>query len=141
MKNALDMITDVRGLLNVSSITSQINGGIWPGDRPAGSDKIDLVVNAITITNSQIQTGSGNVNIYAPLLIQTINGKQSKLPDYVKLSSLVKLVQDAIDERYEKTFRVEVDEGSGKIYEDTDGSYFANVKFYYQSYNKNYKNI
>lgn len=141
MKNTFDMMTDVRSLINVASITSLINGGIWIEKKPDNSEKVDLVINAITISNDQFQVGAGNVNIHSPTVLQTVNGKQSKFPDYAKLSILVKELEAVLDAKYKLSFSTEVGDRSGKIYEDDDGSFFANVPFIYRSYNKNYKNI
>lgn len=137
MKDVFDMVTDVRSLVNVPSITGQINGRVFPNMRPDGrSEFADLVVNGISITNTQQQIGSGNVNGYVPAIL--VDGE--KVADQAKLSAIGKSITGLIDGQYRDSFRVFAEDGS-ELMQDTDGSYFVNVPFKYYSIQENYKHI
>lgn len=141
MKDAFDVMTDIRGLVNVPAITGLINGGIWPNTRPNNSNKIDLVINCNSISNTATQIGYGNVNIYVPTLsTPNGNGGQQQTPDYAKMKQITSAITPLIDTQFKYSFQVEV-EDSGNVFQDTDGSWFANIGFKYYSYNKNYNNI
>ncbi len=133
-KDGFDAITDVRGLINIPSVLALLGTGgkVDPSIKTTGSDVKGIVVNLLGITNDQDQIAIGNVNCYAPAIISTINGKQVSLPNQAALSTLAKAITPLIDEQYKTTFRVWVEENA-TIVQDTDGSYFASIKFRYQS--------
>lgn len=140
-KDGFDIVTDVRGLVNTPAIIALLQGGkVDPSVKTTASNVKGIVVNSIGITNTADQIGYGNVNCYCPSLVSTINGKAVQLPDQSALSTLAKAVKPLIDEIYKPTFRVWI-EDLPVIIQDTDGSYFANMKFRYQSIQNNYTNI
>lgn len=140
MKDAFDVMTDVRSLINVPAFSSLITGGIWPNNRPNNSTKIDVVVGVASVSNTQIQRAYGNVNIYVPT-ISTPDGKggQQQTPDYAKMNALCKAAIPLLDVQYKQTFELEVDQ-AGSIFQDTDGSWFINIPYNYRSYNKEFNN-
>lgn len=140
-KDGFDVVTDVRGLVNVPSIISLLQGGlVEPSIKSTDASVMGIVVNSTGITNTQDQIGFGSVNCYAPAIETTVNGKVQQLPDQASLSAMVKAVKPLIDGIYEETFRVWV-EDMGNVYQNPDGSYFASVRYRYQSIQDNYKNI
>jgi hypothetical protein len=141
MKDTFDVITDVRSLLNVPAVTDLVTGKIWADSRPNNSGKIDLVVNCNAITNTATQIGYGNVNGYVPSLsVPDGKGGMQQSPDYAKMSSLCKAISPFIDTQFRETFHTEV-EDAGKVFQDTDGSWFFNISFKYYSIQDNYQNI
>lgn len=140
MKDGFDVVNDVRSLINIPTITSQIDGKIWPDMRPNNRVKTDIVINCNSISNSVDQIGFGNVNIYVPGITETVDGQQWKKPDHYRLNSLCKLILPYIETQWRETFRTEV-EDSGNIFQDTDGSWFVNIGFKYYSLQSNYQNI
>lgn len=140
MKDVFDMVTDIRSLINIPAITGLINGKVWPTERPAGRAETDFVVNGLAITNTPDQIGYGNVNIHVASLTETANGRTYSMPDQAKLSALAKAVTPYLDAQFKYSFRTEIEEGA-RIVQDTDGSWFVNIKVKYYSYNKNYQNI
>jgi len=138
MKDSFDITIDVRGLLNVSAITALLgaDGKIFQTERPTGRTTFtDIVINALGITNTTLQKGSGNVNCYVP----TVTSGSVKVADQAKMMLLSRAVIALIDEQYKTTFQTWI-EDSQNILQDTDGSYFVNIPFEYQSV-QNYKNI
>jgi hypothetical protein len=141
MKDGLDVVTDVRSLINIQAITGLIDGKIWSNQRLNNSTKTDIVVNCNSISNTAIQIGFGNVNIYVPaLIIASGNGGTQQYPDYAKMNTICKAVTPYLDTQFKATFRTEIEE-SGNVYQDTDGTWFINIGFKYYSMQTNYKNI
>ncbi|RZJ90975.1 MAG: hypothetical protein EOO20_06595 [Chryseobacterium sp.] len=141
MKDGFDVVTDVRGLINTPAIQGLLGGGkIEPSVKSTASTVKGIVVNSISISNTADQIGFGNVNCYAPAISSTVNGKTVLLPDQQALSTLAKAIMPLIDGVYSASFRVWV-EDMAVILQDTDGSYFANIRFRYQSIQENFKNI
>ncbi|MCZ4244978.1 hypothetical protein [Pedobacter punctiformis] len=141
-KDGFDLVSDVFKLINVSSVQILLGekGKVEPSVKSTDSSTKGIVVNSISISNTSDQIGFGNVNCYAPSISSTVNGKAVQLPDQATLSNLVKAVKPLIDGIYKPTFRVWIEE-LGVILQDTDGSYFANLTFRYQSIQDNYTNI
>ena len=138
MKDSFDITIDVRGMLNVPVILTLLgaDGKIFQTERPTGRTNFtDIVINALGITNTSLQKGSGNVNCYVP----TITSGTVKVADQAKMMALSRAVIALIDEQYKATFQTWVDSAQ-TILQDTDGSYFVNIPFEYQSL-QNYKNI
>jgi hypothetical protein len=139
MKDCFDVTTDVRGLLNVPSITNLLgpNGNIYQTERPSGrANMTDLVINCLGVTNEALQKGSGNINAYAPAIVSNT----VKLADQLRLSALAKAIIPLIDAQYKSSFQTWLDEVP-TVMQDTDGSYFVNIPFEYQSVQTEFKNI
>ncbi len=136
MKDNFDMVQDIRSLINVPAITSLIDGKIYPNIRPDNSQKADLVVNGLGVTNTQQQIGSGNINGYVP----KINQGGILVADQARLKTLGKAIVDLVDGVYKDSFRVYV-EDTPEIVRDTDGSYFVNIGFKYYSIQEEFKTI
>lgn len=68
MKTTFDTDAILFSLLQNSPVKNAINGGIYVGDdRPNDSDKEDIVVNSIDLTQDYLpQIGTSNVNIFVP---------------------------------------------------------------------------
>ncbi len=140
-KTTFDMVEDVRGLLNVSTVTSLLNGGlVEPELKSTPQDVKGIVIGALGITGSQIQVGNGNVNIHAPMIESKVNGKPIFLPDQEFFSNLTKVIKSLLDGITAPTFKLEITSCSG-IIQDADGSYFANLRYRYTSTQKRYKKI
>jgi len=142
MKDGFDVVTDVRALLNTQNMLALLGTGgkVEPSVKSTASTVKGIVVNSISVSNTPDQIGFGNVNCYAPAISSTVNGKTVLLPDQASLSTLAKAVPPLIDGVYSASFRVWI-EDAAVIMQDTDGSYFANIRFRYQSIQENFKNI
>jgi hypothetical protein len=143
MKDSLDMVTDVRSLINVQAIIDMLGEGkIYPHTRPAGrKDKMDIVVNALGVNNDAYQTGTANINLYAPAIKATQDaGNLQYLPDYFKLNALLKAVSPLVESQFRDTFHTDVSD-PGTPLTDADGSAFVSIQLNYYSIQNNYKNI
>jgi beta-galactosidase/beta-glucuronidase len=141
MKDAFDIIKDIRSLINVQAVTSLLTGAIWSDFRPDNRQlKSDIVVNSLGITNTQMQVGFANVNVYVPKSQQTIDGVSQLYPDQAKMLQMGKLLVPLLETQWRDTFHTEV-EDPGTTVKDTDGSYFISIRVKYYSVQDNYKNI
>lgn len=133
-KDGFDLVNDVIGLVKIPSILALLGTGcrVDASFKTTGSDKKGIVVSSIGITNVADQIGIGNVNCYVPAISLTVNNKATLLPDHPALTTLAKAIAPLIDEQYHPTFRCWVLENA-TIMQDNDGSYFANIRFRYQS--------
>ncbi len=93
MKTSFDLNSIVFRLLN-SEAGSAINGGIYTeDDRPADSDKEDIVINTIDSTQAYLpQIATSNVNIYVPDSTKNINGKNQMTMNKTRLNAITKIV-------------------------------------------------
>lgn len=140
-KNGFDVVSDVRSLLNVQGVISLLEGGfVEPNIKSTDRYVRGIVVNTTGISNTQDQIALGSINCYAPSIEATVMGRQVQLPDQATLSLLVKAVEPLIDNIHRASFRVWVWD-NGRIFQDADGSYFATIRYRYQSLQENYKRI
>lgn len=145
MKDGFDMVTDVWALINIPSVTSLLGAGgvVWRDVKPAnrGANYCDIVVNSLGVTNSQMQRGIANVNIFVPTIArQQPDGSKQPMPDREKLNAITKAVQPLLDTRWMPTFHTEI-EDTGDPVQDTDGSWYVNIELNYYSIQTNYQNI
>ncbi|WP_183560686.1 hypothetical protein [Mucilaginibacter sp. SP1R1] len=142
MKNGFDMVTDVRSLINVPAVLDLIDGEIYPDARPTGRQFMtDIVVNSLGVNNAVFQKGTPNINIYAPNMITTQpDGSVQQLPNYVRLSEIVKAITTCVETQYRETFNTEITD-PGTLLQDADGNWFASMQLAYQSIQSNYQNI
>lgn len=62
------------------------------GERPDNSEAEDIVINTITVTHDKPQSGTSNVNIFAPDIRVRIHGKEQRKADRERL----RIIGDAI---------------------------------------------
>lgn len=66
-----------------------ISGGVFvQGERPDDSEAEDIVINTITITDEKPQTGTSNVNIFAPDKKVRIRGREQRKADRERLRKI-----------------------------------------------------
>ncbi len=93
MVTTLDAVNTIYDILKDGSLT--ISGDVYKLDsRPAGSEKEDVVVNAITMLDGIIQDGTCNINIHVP--DKNVAGDTAiyKIPNTDRLSAIGKQVVD-----------------------------------------------
>jgi len=135
MKTGLGVAKDIRSLINLPVITTGLTGKIYQFKRPLNSKLVDIVIGIQGIDNEQFQQGTVNVNVHVPNLIS-----DSTMPDLETLDRLSTLLMPLLDTQYRNDFYTIVASPS-VIYQDTDGSHFANIKVDYYSIQEDYKNI
>lgn len=134
MKTGLDAVIDVWSLINVQSVTGQITGRIYQFEGP-GDERMNYVLNCQGLNNDAYQYGLININAHAPNLMS-----DKRMPDMTVLKKMVDLVTPLVETQFKETFSTALFE-QPKIFKDTDGTFFANIKVEYRSFQSNYKNI
>lgn len=73
----------------VASGKVKISGGVYvQGERPDNSEAEDIVINTITVTGEKPQTGTSNVNIFAPDKKVKIRGQEQRKADRERLRTI-----------------------------------------------------
>lgn len=100
MKTSFDTDTILYRILKDSPVKAAVNGDIYyTGDRPNDSDKEDIEINSVTLTQDYLpQLGKSNVNIYVPDIMVRINGKDQKKVNRTRLNELAKMAINSIKE-------------------------------------------
>lgn len=139
MKDSLDMVEEVYELVNIPIVNDAIDGVVMKYQRPFKSIKTDVVVNAIALGDEAYQSGSFNINIHAPNLVtkfdDVTDNKQPNIPKFKQVWGIIKpLLEVGSFEDcniYPKPM---------ELYQDADGSWYANIKVDYYSFNEEFKN-
>lgn len=100
MYNSFDTDSILFKILNKSLLKETLTGDIYfDGDRPANSNKEDIVINTITLTQDfHPQMGESNINIYVPDMIVNIEGNQQTVANRIRLKELSIIALTAIKE-------------------------------------------
>lgn len=123
MKSALDAINIIYQVVNSSTLKTAINGTINKLKRPTGSTKEDIVINAITLGDTNFQEGVFNVNIYVP----NVSASKSSLPDTARLRELGNISLTVLQEVSGDDYIFWI--ASQSIFEETDINYhFLNTR-------------
>lgn len=104
MKHCSSIDTDdILFRLIQEAITSgkvKISGGVFvQGERPDDSEAEDIVVNTITVTHEKPQTGTSNVNIFAPDKKVRIHGREQRKADRERLRAIGDALVAFLDEQ------------------------------------------
>lgn len=94
MKQTFDLDEILYRLLNGNSdLKSSISGSIYLGQRPDGSEKEDIVVSTISLTQEYIpQIATSNINVHVSDLLQSVEGKQMKFENRVRIKAITEKV-------------------------------------------------
>ena len=101
MKTVIDIVDDIAQLINVPSVTTIIDGGVYSDGRPDGSRKQDVSINSLPVTGEQLQKAVVNVNVHAPNLVLTIGTQpDNSQPNRKKLKQvsdvIIQILKDAL---------------------------------------------
>lgn len=94
MKQTFDLDEILYRLLNANSdLKSSISGSIYLGQRPDNSEKEDIVVSTISLTQEYVpQIATSNINIHISDLLQSVEGKQMKFENRVRIKAITEKV-------------------------------------------------
>ena len=99
MKTPVKLTQDVFSMIDVPAVKNSISGSVYPGKRPDGSRKEDVVVNCLPVTGDQLQKGVVNVNIHVPNLQITISGQaDNSQPDLKRIQEIFEVIEPIIDD-------------------------------------------
>ncbi|GEM_PF-664244 len=121
-------------ILNASSeLKAMISGGIYKeAFRPTNSNKEDICINTISLTQENPQIGVHNINSYTAALKQKLNGIDESVPNTPKLKALAEKVKQVLDlavlqEEYKNySFRI-TGQRTLKNLDSTNPEYYQNL--------------
>ena len=129
MKQIFDTDAILFSLLNKSAVKDIINGSIYvSGDRPTGSQKEDIVVDTIFLTQDfHPQIGTSVVNIYVPDGLLKIEGKQQKMANRVRMKELSGKVLEVLREAMTPGLKIFI-ESQNVLAETAIEQHFVNIR-------------
>lgn len=133
--NGLQITSIIYRLLAGSEVKAAISGDIYKNVRPKNSGLEDVVVNTLTASFDQLQSGTANVNIHVPSLSVEIDGRQDEQPDTARMEVLAGMAEVALRDVWEEDWHIEVSQ-PGLLIED-NGTYYVNIRIKYYSINLN----
>lgn len=140
MKTGIQMVVDVAKLLQVPQVTGLISGKVWQHQRPANSNREDIVVNSLALTNQQLQKGVVNVNIHVPNASVVVDSvTDNTLPDLAKMHAIEQAVIPLLEARWEDSFHTDIDEPGQPFQDGTN--WYLNIRVNYHAVQMNYQNI
>lgn len=99
MKTSFDTDDIMYQILSSNTeLKNMVTGGIYKGERPDSSEKEDIVINTITVTQELPQQGASNVNIYVPDMSIKIAGKPQRKANTERLRALTNKVLSVLDD-------------------------------------------
>ena len=129
MKQTYDIESIVyQALRSNQTLVNELNGGVYLGQRPVNSDKEDVVINTIALTQEfKPQLGTSNINIHVADKVVTIGGAQQKVEDRVRLKQLSELVLTTIRAGIVKGMKMVV-ENQSTLKEPEISQHFVNIR-------------
>jgi hypothetical protein len=135
MTNTFDEVDIVWTKLNNSSLKTAITGAIYKNRRPAGSDKEDIVINALPVNNADIQQGIVNVNIHVPNLTVSANGTvDNNIPNHTRLKELTVMALAILADNWEEGINYDVQQ-QNLLMDDTGTDHFVNIRLLFNAIN------
>ena len=129
MKQTYDIESIVyQALRSNQTLVNELNGGVYLGQRPVNSEKEDVVINTIALTQEfKPQLGTSNINIHVADKVVTIGGAQQKMEDRVRLKQLSELVLTTIRAGIVKGMKMVV-ENQSTLKEPEISQHFVNIR-------------
>lgn len=143
MKTGIEMVQDGYQLLNVDAVLSLISGKIYLFERPQNSDKQDIVLNTLALTNDQLQQGVFNVNYHCPNIkgLVIAGETDNTQPDIVSMLQVVKVILSILNQYQGFDYRLSAQTSGLPIKDNGDGSWYINTRVNYSAFQQNYSNI
>ena len=141
MKTNIDMVNDAYKQLNESGVKALIDGVLIRYRRPKDSKKTDIVVNSVSISNTQLQRGVFNINVHVPNLVGVKFDEvaDNQQPDINKLKAISDYIIPYFDSNWQYDYHTDIE--PPVPIQDSDGTWFMNIRVNYYSSINNFKNI
>ena len=129
MNTSFDIDGIVRKLLVQAGIETKISGRIcYQNDRPDNSDKEDIAINTIAMTQDYLpQIATSNVNVYVPDMTVRIDGKEQKKPNHKRLAELSRLVLGVLRSANIEGMKL-IPENQSVLAETNVSQHFCNIR-------------
>ncbi|MDR1652490.1 MAG: hypothetical protein LBS01_02340 [Prevotellaceae bacterium] len=114
-----------------------LTGGIYPqGERPLNSNREDICVNTINLTQEYIpQSGTSNVNIYVADKKLKIEGQEQYIPNRKRLKLLAKATMQALSSGTEQGLQFWIS-NQNVIREQSINQHYINLRIEWQNFKK-----
>lgn len=133
MKSSLEAIDLVYAALVPSALRTAINGQVYKAVRPLNSDKEDVVINALPVTNQKIQRGLVNVNIHVPNLQLTVGNVIDKTqPNSARIKTLASLAIAILKEKWGANGDYLLEIESERVFPD-ESNHYSNIRVLFYS--------
>lgn len=132
-KSTFDIVDIIYQVLSAdASITGEITGIVCK-KRLVNSDKEDVVIGSLPVSNEQVQQAVANINIHVPNLIIKANGMQDiSQPNLKRLNELTALVWGIVDEKYYSEYWFYVQQQN--LFEDPGtNEHYSNIRVNFNS--------
>lgn len=96
MKTTEEIKDLIYAYLAPSDLKKAISGDIYVDEKPAGSDKEDVVIGSIDLGDGSVQFGTINVNIHVPGQKVKIGQKVQIQPNRSRLRALTRIALDLL---------------------------------------------
>ena len=133
MKTSFDTDAILFQLLNGKT---SINGGVYTNDdRPENSEKEDIVVNTIDLSQDSFpQIGTSNVNIYVPDSTKRIKGKEQIVANRIRMKSLTNEIIAILRKANVNGLKL-IPGNMSTMYEPRIKQHFVNIRIYWNIQN------
>lgn len=123
----------------IQSLQACLTGGIYKLQRPANSNKEDIVINSLILSTGDIQKGTYNLNIHVPDLIIKYKNQIQNQPNLKRLNKLNELVRNKIDEIYNEDYNLYIVWENTLKDVDTANNHYINIRIQFISYKAYFK--
>lgn len=136
MKTTATVTTILYQLISASSLAAAITGKVRKGQRPANSEKEDIVINCLPIDNEPLQRCVVNVNIYVPPYRVKENGMETDEPDFARLETLQSIAASFFRNITKaQDYDIDWEQMSGVMKDEASKSFFFNIRLKFQAFN------
>lgn len=133
MKSSLEAVDLIYGALVPGALKTAITGDIYKQARPLNSEKEDVVINALPVTNQKIQRGLVNVNIHVPnLSIPSGNVIDKTLPNTARIKALAAIAIGILKEKWGANGDYLLEIESERIFPD-GSNHYSNIRVLFYS--------
>ncbi|MDD1548810.1 hypothetical protein MPN29_03675 [Riemerella anatipestifer] len=121
-RTVLDGKQWILDLLLRAKVNEFINGQIYKYNRPVNSNKEDIVINSLTMTNQMLQNGVFNINCYVPKKSVTVGGITQLHKDNKRLKEIADKVYAVLNDVWENDYNLDVE--THQDFEEQNENYY-----------------
>ncbi|YBW68154.1 hypothetical protein [Riemerella phage vB_RanS_GDF21] len=121
-RTVLDGKQWILDLLLRAKVNEFINGQIYKDNRPVNSNKEDIVINSLTMTNQILQNGVFNINCYVPKKSVTVAGITQLHKDNKRLKEIADKVYAVLNDVWENDYNLDVE--THQDFEEQNENYY-----------------
>ncbi|MDR7750140.1 hypothetical protein RIU07_05630 [Riemerella anatipestifer] len=121
-RTVLDGKQWILDLLLRAKVNEFINGQIYKDNRPVNSNKEDIVINSLTMTNQMLQNGVFNINCYVPKKSVTVGGITQLHKDNKRLKEIADKVYAVLNDVWENDYNLDVE--THQDFEEQNENYY-----------------